>query len=158
MAADKGTVLMSRLHFVKSANKAYPQAGIAKGDSYYWWQSYRQPRRLSKERPRASQHASSEYEQSVLSLCEALEDANSMWDEGDRDQLVSDLEAIRDSEQEKFDNLPEGFQLGDTGMLIEERVNNLDDWIGELNNLDFEEVNEDETPWEQAINSMGRII
>lgn len=144
---------MSRLHFVKAAAKNYPEAGIAKGDSYYWWQGYRQPRRLSKERPRPSQVASSEYEQSVLALIEGLEDSEHSWEEGDRDELVGELESIRDQEQDKFDNMPEGFQQGEVGMKIEERISVLDEWISELGNIDFEGENEDETPWQQAMSS-----
>lgn len=143
---------MSQLHFVKAAAKNYPQANIAKGESYYWWQGYRQPRQMSKERPKPSQIASSEYERSVLSLVEGLEESVD-WDEGDRDQLVSELEAIRDEEQDKFDNLPEGFQTGDTGVKIEERISALDEWISELESIDFDADNEDETPFEKAVNS-----
>ncbi|MFA5130283.1 MAG: hypothetical protein WC477_05215 [Patescibacteria group bacterium] len=32
------------------------------------------------------------------------------------------METIRDTQQEKFDNLPEGFQMGTKGKAMEERI------------------------------------
>lgn len=145
---------MTRLNFVKSANKDYPNAGIKKGDSYWWWQLYRQPRQMSKERPKGSQIASSDYARSVLSLIEGLEEIEKQdvsWTSDDRDSLVSDLEQIRDEEQEKFDNLPEGFQMGDVGQRLEEHVGDLDGWIDELNGIEFDEDGENEEALEKAL-------
>lgn len=145
---------MAKVNFVKAAAKDYPKAGISKGDSYYWWQQYRQPRQMSKERPKPSQVASSEYERSLLSLTENLAECDeSEWGEEDRDNLISELEQIRDEEQNKFDNMPEGFQQGDTGVQIEEHISTLDEWITELESIDFEEENPDETPLSQALSS-----
>lgn len=148
---------MSRVHFVKAAAKDYPKEGIKKGESYYWWQSYRGPRQLSKERPKQSQTASSEYARSVYNLVEQLEAWSGDFTEDDRDQLVSDIEGIRDEEQSKFDNLPEGFQQGDTGQQIEQRIADLDEWISELESIDFpeegEEEKDSETPLEKALAS-----
>lgn len=145
---------MAKLNFVKSAAKDYPEKGIKKGDSYYWWQHYRQPRQMSKQAPNPSQYASSEYERTLLSLVEQLEQEDeTTWGEDDRDSVVLELEQLRDSEQEKFDNMPEGFQQGDTGQQIEERITVLDDWIGELQNIDFEEENPTDTPLSLALAS-----
>lgn len=111
------------------------------------------PRMMSKERPKGSQIASSDYARSVLSLIEGLEAwGEQPWTEDDRDALVSELETVRDEEQDKFDNLPEGFQMGDIGQQIEQRISDLDDWIGELESIDFEDY-ANETPLEQALAS-----
>lgn len=148
---------MSRVHHVKAAAKDYPQAGIKKGEPYYWWKNYRQSKQRSKERPKPSQVASSDYARSVLSLVEGLEAwGKDPWTADDRDSLVSELEQIRDEEQDKLDNLPEGLQQGDTGMMLEQRVSDLDEWISELESLEFAEDNdygEEETPLEQALSS-----
>lgn len=144
---------MSRPHFVKSAAKDYPHAGIKKGDPYWWWKPYRMAKQMSKTMPKRSQTAGSDYARNVLSAVEALEAWEGEWGEDDRNDLVSQLEGYRDEEQEKFDNLPEGFQQGDTGMLIEERVAALDAWIMELEGIDFEEVDPDETPLEKALST-----
>lgn len=145
---------MAKVNFVKAAAKDYPDHGIERGTSYYWWQHYRQPRQVSRTRPKPSQVASSEYERTLLSLVEQLGECDEdSWGEEDRDSLVSELEQIRDAEQEKFDNMPEGFQQGDIGMQIEERVSTLDDWISELESIDFEEEEPSDTPLAQALSS-----
>lgn len=146
---------MSRVHFVKAAAKDYPQAEVKKGEPYYWWKPFRMAKRISKERPRPSQVASSDYAIGVLMAVEALEAWEGAWEESDRDDLVGVLEELRDTEQEKFDNMPEGFQQGDTGMMIEEKISSLDEWISELQGLEFTENNEyeGETPLEQAMST-----
>ena len=151
---------MARVHFVKKAAKAYKAAGIEKGDSYYWWQNFRGPKQMSKEKPKPSQVASSDYERGVLSAIESLETWQGPWEESDRDDLVSELEALMEEEQSKLDNMPEGLQQGDTGQLIQSRIDDLDNWIGELSIIEFPEDDgeeEDEkkvgveTPLEQAL-------
>lgn len=42
------------------------------------------------------------------------------------------LEAIRDEEQEYFDNMPESFQQGDKGSAVEGNISCLDDAISQL--------------------------
>ena len=37
------------------------------------------------------------------------------------------METIRDTQQEKFDNLPEGFQMGSKGEAMEERIGYFED-------------------------------
>ena len=145
---------MAKVNFVKRAARDYPEHGIEKGTSCYWWQHYRQPRRMSKVRPKPSQVASSEYERSLLALVELLQESDeASWGEEDRDALVSDLEQLRDEEQEKLDNMPEGLQQGDTGLLIEERISNLDGWISDLESIDFEESDAAESPLAQALST-----
>jgi hypothetical protein len=148
---------MARVHFVKRAAKDYPQAGIKKGESYYWWAHFRMPKQFSKTRPKGSEVAASDYAKGVLMAVEALEEwdveRNGAWSADDRDELVAALEAIRDEEQDKFDNMPEGLQQGDVGVRIEDRVAALEEWIGELEGIDFEEEVEEggETPLEKAL-------
>lgn len=145
---------MAQVHFVKSAMKDYPEAGIQKGESYYWWRFFRQRKQMSKTRPKPSQTTPNETEREVLALVESLEEyADVAWSEDDRYELVSQLESIRDAEQDKFDNLPENFQYGQVGSEIEERISTIDQWIDDLGSIDFEAENEDETPWQQAMNT-----
>lgn len=42
------------------------------------------------------------------------------------DELESEIETIRDEEQEYFDNMPESLQGGDKGQAAEEAVSHLD--------------------------------
>lgn len=135
---------MARVHYVKSAAKDYPHAGVKKGEPYYWWKPFRQGKRISKERPKASQVATSEYAQRVLGLVEGLEEWGGPWTESDRDDLVLELEEIRDMQQDSYDAMPEGLQQGDVGVMLEERVSALDEWIDELGQIGFPEPKEGE--------------
>jgi hypothetical protein len=63
--------------------------------------------------------------------------------ESERDDIVSELESLRDECQEKFDNIPEQLQEANAGSLLSERVENLDGMIDELGAIDIEEVEED---------------
>jgi hypothetical protein len=42
------------------------------------------------------------------------------------------LEAVRDAEQEAFDNLPESLQQGERGQAMEEAIGNLENTISSL--------------------------
>lgn len=55
---------------------------------------------------------------------------------------VSDLECVRDEEQEAFDNLPESLQYSEKGELMEECVDNIESVITDLDNVcsDLEEI------------------
>ena len=92
-----------------------------------------------------------------MAAIEGLEEVAALgdpWTESDRDDLVSELENLRDEQQDNYDNMPEGLQQGDTGMLLEERVSALDEWISELQGLEFNDENEyeeGESPLEQAL-------
>jgi hypothetical protein len=44
------------------------------------------------------------------------------------------MEAMKDTQQEKFDNLPEGFQQGTKGEAIEERISNFEEIYDNLEN------------------------
>lgn len=134
---------MPRLHFVKKARRPLPQHGIKVGDSYYW-AGFKQGRggykRYWKERPRPSQLQSSEYMQAAMEKQENLEEeANNAKTKEDletfRDSLTSVAEEYRDlgqEQQDKYDNMPEGLQQGDTGQLLEQRREACDSLADEL--------------------------
>ena len=42
------------------------------------------------------------------------------------DDIKTDVEGIRDEEQDYFDNMPEGFQMGEKGELAEAAANELE--------------------------------
>jgi len=67
---------MPRVRTAKAA-KDYPHEGIKKGDTYYWWQPYRQRKRRSKDRPRESQLTTSRWSD-VYAAREDIEDAKTL--------------------------------------------------------------------------------
>ena len=135
---------MPRVHVVK-ARKDYPDQGIKKGDTYYHWTFRNRFGKgtlvRSKERPKPSQLTRSEYLSRVYSLQEqydsAPDDTESL--EGIRDEILHELEDIQRELEEKLENMPEGLrENSDSGQLLQERLDNLDNAISELEDIDFD--------------------
>lgn len=134
---------MPRVHQVKAARKDYPEIGVKKGESYYWWKIKLQRGGLlkkSKTPPKRSQLTMSEFYGTLYDI----QDETHFEAAGDfadltsmRDDIVSQLEELRDAQQEKLDNMPEGLQQGSTGEMLQERYDALDSAIDELNGVDI---------------------
>jgi chromosome segregation ATPase len=135
---------MPRVHFVKKARKDYPQAGIMKGDSYYWWEFRYGGTRMSKTPPKPSQLTQSDFLQRIYGINERIEALETDIDniESERDEIVSELEEIRDECEEKRSNMPDHLQDVGSGEILQNRYDAVDDMINELQNidLDFEEL------------------
>lgn len=56
------------------------------------------------------------------------------------EQIAEELESIRDDLQDRLDNMPEGLQEGDTGQLIQERIDNLESCIDSLYDIDIDSI------------------
>lgn len=59
------------------------------------------------------------------------------------EEMISDLEYIRDEVEERLDNIPQQLQEADAGMLLQERIEALEDVISELENIDEESIKEE---------------
>lgn len=53
-----------------------------------------------------------------------------------RDGIVSDLESIRDEEQEGYDNMPEAFQNGEKGEKAQAAVSAMEDALSAMEGFD----------------------
>lgn len=123
---------MAKVHFVKAARKDNPVA--KKGESYYWWKPMVGGRggakRFSKERPSRSQLTQSDF----LSSLYWIEDgdmANAQSPEDFRG-VAEALRELGSEQREKYDNMPEGLQQGDTGQMLDERASNCESWADEI--------------------------
>lgn len=56
------------------------------------------------------------------------------------EQIRINIEAVRDEEQDSFDNLPEGLQEAEKGEKMNEAVYQLEDACNQLELIDFDEV------------------
>jgi hypothetical protein len=114
---------------------------IAKGESYFWWQFLRSPKQYSKERPKNSQLTQSSFLSTLYGIEERIEEF-SAENKDDFDSFIeeikSEIEELRDTTQESLDNMPEGLQQGDTGQLLQERVDGLDSWIDEIDGIELD--------------------
>ena len=132
---------MPKVTLVKKAMKDYPEAGIKKGEPYYWWKFRFGPKHYSKTPPKPQQLTQSDFLQRLYDIQDAL--AAVSGETGDElqaevDNIKADLQELADECTEKHDNMPEGLQDGDTGQLLQDRAEALEGAIGELDAIDFE--------------------
>jgi hypothetical protein len=130
---------MPRVTFVKAARKDNPVC--KQGESYYWWKFRFGGKRYSLTRPKPSQLTQSEYFGTLYGLCEYIGDYHVEPGQEDavvdlRDDVTSQLEELRDEQEEKRSNMPEGLQDSPTGELLQERYEALDSAIGEIEQIE----------------------
>lgn len=87
--------------------------------------------------------SSSEYVQNVGRVCDCWEEDYGC-DENTAQSIVAELSIIQDIVQDSLDNMPEGLQEGDTGQLLQERLDNLDSAVSDLEVIDYESIKEGE--------------
>lgn len=77
-------------------------------------------------------------------LADAVKAAIAAFNEA-AEQMVEDINFIRDGEQEYIDNLPENLQQSEKAQIAEDAVNALDEAIGMVTNVDdFENWSKDD--------------
>ena len=84
----------------------------------------------------------SEYIKEVGSIVEDWQESYGLHD-GVAEEIASALEELRDQQQDSLDNMPEQLQEGDTGMMLQERIDSLDSAIDELNDISWEDCESD---------------
>ena len=103
-----------------------------------------------------SELTTSEYKQALYDIQDSVENINS---QEDIDNLVSEIESLADETRDKFDNMPEGLQQGDTGQMLESRADSLDSAKSDIEDLTWpdedkakEEIDEDDYDDEDEYN------
>ncbi len=132
---------MAKVNKVQKARKDYPEQGIKKGDTYYWWQFRFGGLHRSKTPPKRSQLTQSsfmsqlyELEDELSNRFNGLETSDDI--QGEIDNLVSDLDNLIDETQGSLDNMPQQLQDGDTGQMLQERIDGLESWKSDLESID----------------------
>lgn len=114
---------------------------IHKGESYWTWAFMNGPQMYSKTAPRPSQLTRSEFMSTYYGIMEEVED----WEPESQDEdaleefisiITGELEELRDETQDRLDNMPEGLQDGDTGQLLQERIDECDSLISDFEAID----------------------
>lgn len=134
----------------QKANKTYKcgkSGREIKPGELYWKLSFRfggtQIRAI--EHPfKPSECTQSEFMGTLLGITETYneelegeyEDIESL--EATKDALYGEVETLRDETQDKLDNMPEGLQSGDTGQLLQDRIDALDNVLSDLDCIDFD--------------------
>lgn len=86
--------------------------------------------------------SSSDYVQGVGRVCDCWEEEYGR-NEDTAQQIADELTSIQDMCQDSLDNMPEGLQEGDTGQLLQERIDTLGDVISELESIDYDTIKEE---------------
>lgn len=130
---------MPRVNFVKRAQKDYPEYGIKKGEPYYWWKFRYGGKHVSKTHPKPSQLTQSDYLSRVYEWQEREAPAEYGDLESTIEELKGELEELRDECDEKFNNMPEGLQQGETGQLLKSRRDSLYNAISSLESINVDD-------------------
>lgn len=158
---------MPRVHHVKKARKTQGSCScgteIKPGDPYKWISFMRGPRRV--KCANCSFRASELTQGKIGELYGYQEDAYDhlqVWkpEKTEAETALDDaklvietlhdnVEQFRDECEESLSNMPEGLQEGDTGQLLQERIDECENWLSEMDNFDpstFEDWKEDNHP------------
>ncbi len=121
----------------RKAAKDYPQQGIAKGDTY-WYVKIKtgaySSRELRQKHPfKRSQLTSSDFLSQLYDWEDSIADFA-----GTHDELQDFADTIRqlgEEQRDKYDNMPEGLQQGDTGQMLEQRADACEAAADEIENI-----------------------
>lgn len=127
---------MARVYTVQKARKARPEHGIEVGDKYYYWGFQFGPMHYSKTYPKPWQLTQSPFLQTLYQLQHRVETTE---DADDRDDIVAEIEALRDECESSLENIPESLKYAPSGELLQERIDALEQWISELEQIDTED-------------------
>ncbi len=136
---------MPRVYKVESARKARPELNIAVGDTYYYWKRRKGPLQMSKTYPKRSQLTGSPFLQTIYDIEDRIAalTADEELPEAVRD-IVQELRDLAEECQSSLDNMPEGLQQGDTGQMLEARIEGCNQAADELEGIDFSDAPEGE--------------
>ena len=141
---------MPRVHVVNKAHKDYPADGIKKGDKYYWWKFRYGGIRRSKTKPRRQDLTQSAFLSQVYDIEDALM-AFTVDTEGKSAEdiqseiedfisgVTSDINDLQSECEDNLSNMPEQLQESSaSGQMLQERIDMLEDWVSELEDIDVE--------------------
>ena len=125
---------MAQAHFVQKARKDNP--AVKAGESYYWWKFRYGFKHYSATRPKQSQLTNSPFLSEMYAISEDLADMQSPTDE--IEGLLDRIDALREQAENSLYAMPEQLQDGDTGWLLQERIDAMEAWRNDLESIDME--------------------
>lgn len=128
---------------------------IKKGEKYYTWSINFGGTFVSKTYPKPSQLTSSAFLQTAYSINERIVEFGNANEESDIENAIeefkSEIQDLLDETEGSLDNMPEGLKEGETGQLLQERIDACQEAIDNLDAIDtnFEEYEIDEEAEDQ---------
>ncbi len=133
--------MTARLNFVKKARRPVPEYDIEVGDSYYWWKFRFGRKHFSKKKPSRSQLTQSNFLSQVFDIVDQTIN-NLSPDETLPDELssvIDQLEELRSEQEDHLQNMPDHLQeSSSSGQTLTEYIDELDNWISELQSIEAE--------------------
>ena len=148
-----------KVYHVKKARKDYPEAGIKKGESYYWWKPRFWGVRRSKTYPSRQELTQSDFLCRVYDIEDEIAEGLEVDIEDDPSEIeseienwlmniISEIEELISECEDKLYNMPEQLQdTSEAGILLQDRIDALDNWINDLEDVDIsidEDLSEEE--------------
>ena len=132
---------MPRVNTVEHARKDYPEAGIKKGDKYYWWKFRYGGKHMSTTPPKPSQLTQSSFLSQLYEIQERLQsldatDAESLKSEVE--EIAGELRNLSEECENNKSNMPDGLQEGEVGQMLESRAEACSSAADELEGIDFD--------------------
>ena len=141
---------MARVQHRKAA-KDYPAQGIAKGDMYYYVKIKTGPRTSREMRSKTPFKRSQLTQSDYLSQLYDWEDGKAeISDMESAQQFADDIRTLGEEQDEKFNNMPEGLQQGDSGQMIEARRDACEAAADEIEEI-ISEWEDAKSTWETEI-------
>lgn len=138
---------MARANYVKAARKDIPGTDIKAGDSYYWWKFRYGGKRYSKTYPKRSELTQSAFYSQLYDLEDRISDFSpSGADDFNsfKEEIKDEIEEMKSQCEESLENIPESLREGNSGTLLQERIDALDEWYNDIDNVEDCEIDEDE--------------
>ena len=127
---------------------------VPKGKEYYSWKFRHGGKHISLTYPKQSQLTQSDFLQRVYQVDESQPISGSKEDlESWLEEVIYDMEELRDEQEEKRENMPENLAYSPVAELLQERYDDLDSWINELEQFK-DEVSDCEDEFEDLINNL----
>jgi len=131
--------MATRAHFVKKARKDNINAGVKKGESYWWWQFAFSSKSYSKTQPTRQQLTRSAFWQSMYAIEDMIGNVSIEDDfQGVIDDIKAEIEVLSDECQNSLDNMPEQLQQAPSGEMLQNRIDELSSMVSDLENIDVE--------------------
>lgn len=136
---------MAKVHTVEKSRKECKCGKCGKtipvGSKYVWGQRFKAPNKTIRCTDcglESYELSGSEWVQSIGAMTNDFGTTYGYSEDGIAD-AISTLEELRDNSQDSYDNLPENFQYGEQGELLENRVEQCDEAIDSLESIDIDE-------------------
>ena len=155
---------MPKVTFVKKAQKNVKGSDIKKGEEYYWWKFRFGGKHVSRTPPKPSQLTRSAFLSPLYELQERiilLTASDTLPDEVS--SIVDELRCLGEEQLEKQNNMPESLQDSETGQLLQDRSDNIESMVNDLEAVDLDSSNEPEKEeekqkfWEEKLEEIQGI-